>query len=84
MKTRCELIIEADNELFQKSTRKPKLVLCSFQQFLNSKLDRLSLQQLDCDMNFSDYPDKYKFLNQDIVVTLSTLNQRFLSTKQVI
>ena len=46
IKTRCELVIEADNELFQNSTKKPAFVLCSFQQFLNSKLDRLSLQHL--------------------------------------
>ena len=46
MKTRCEFIIKADNELFQNRTRKPTFVLCSFQHFLNSRLDRLSLQQL--------------------------------------
>ena len=61
MKTRCEFIIEADNELFQNRTKKPTFVLCSFQQFLNSKLDRLSIQQLEYEMNFTDYPDKYIF-----------------------
>ena len=35
MKTRCEFIIKADNELFQKRTRKPMFVLTSFQHFLN-------------------------------------------------
>ena len=58
---RCELIVEADNELFQNSTKKPKFLLCSFQQFLNSKLDRLSLQQLECEMDCTDYPDKYNY-----------------------
>ena len=62
-KTRCEFIIEADNELFQNRTKKPKFVLRSFQQFLNSKLDRLSPQQLEYEMNFTDYPDKYNFFN---------------------
>ena len=61
MKTRCELIIEADNELFQIRTKKPTFVLFSFQQFISSKLDRLSLQQLECEMDSADYPDKYNF-----------------------
>ena len=59
METRCDLIIEADNKLFKNRTKKPTFVLCLFQQFLNSKLDRLSLQQLEYEMNFTDYPDKY-------------------------
>ena len=58
MNTRCEFIIKADNELFQNRTRKPTFVLCSFQHFLNSKLDRLSLQQLECEMDSAGYPDK--------------------------
>ena len=61
MKTRCEIIIKADNELFQNKTRKPMFVLCSFQHFLDSKLDRLSLQQLECEMDSAVYPDKYNF-----------------------
>ena len=61
MKTGCEFIIEADNELFQNRTKKPMFVLCSFQQFLNSKLDRLSLQQLEYEMYFPDYPNKYNY-----------------------
>ena len=63
MKTICELIIEADNELFQNRTKKPTFVLCSFQPFLSSKLDRLSLQQLECEMDSADYHDKYKIFN---------------------
>ena len=59
MKTRCEFIIEADNELIQNGTEKSTFVLCSFQQFLNSKLDRLSIQQLEYEMNFTDYTNKY-------------------------
>ena len=61
MKTRCEFIIKADNELFQKRTRKPMFVLTSFQHFLNSNLDRLSLQQLEFEMDSAGYPDKYNF-----------------------
>ena len=61
MKTICDLIIEADTELFNNRTQKPTFVLCSFQKFLNSELDRLSLQRLEYEMNFTDYPDKYNF-----------------------
>ena len=84
MKTIGDRIIDSDNELFKNRTQEPKFVLCSFQNLLNSKLDRLSLQQLECEMDRTDYPDKYNFLNYDIVVTLTTLTQRFFSTKQVI
>ena len=62
MKTKCDLIIEADNELFNNRTKKTTFVLCSFQQFMNSKLDKLSLQQLECEMNRTDYHDKYNFI----------------------
>ena len=61
MKTRCDFIIEADNELFNNWTQKPTFVLCSFQQMLKPKLDRLSLQQLEYKMDCTDYPDKYNF-----------------------
>ena len=61
MKTRCDFIIKADNELFQKRTRKHMFVLCSFQHFLNSNLDRLSIQNLECEMDSAGYPDKYIF-----------------------
>ena len=62
MKTRCDLIIEADNELFKNRTQKPTFVLCSFQQMLNTKFDRLSLQQLEREMDCTDYPEKYNYL----------------------
>ena len=61
MKTRCEFITEADNDLFNFRTIRPKFILTSFQHFLNSKLDRLSLQQFDFEMNSAGYPDKYNF-----------------------
>ena len=61
MKTRYDFIIEADNELFNNRTQKLTFVLCSFQQMLNPKLDRLSLQQLEYELDYTDYPDKYNF-----------------------
>ena len=36
-------------------------VLTSFQHFLDSNLDRLSLQKLDFEMGSTGYPDKYNF-----------------------
>ena len=57
MKTRCDIIIGADNKLFKNRTQEPAFVLCSFQKFLNSKLDRLSIQQIQCEMGHTDYPD---------------------------
>ena len=61
MKTRCELIIKADNEVFNKKTNKPMFVLTSFQHFLDSNLDRLSHQQLEFEMDSAGYPEKYNF-----------------------
>ena len=57
MKTICDIIIEADNKLFKNRTQETTFVLCSLQNLLNSKLDRLSLQQLECEMDRTDYPD---------------------------
>ena len=34
-----------------------------FQNFLNSNLDRLSLQQLEFEIDSAGYPDKYNFCN---------------------
>ena len=63
MKTRCEFLIKADNELFQKRTRKIMFVLNSFQHFLNSNLNKLSLHQLEFEMDSAGYPDKLKKFN---------------------
>ena len=57
----CEIIIKADNNLFNFRTIRPKFLLTSFQHFLNSKLDRLSLQQLECEMDSTRYPDDHNF-----------------------
>ena len=35
MKTRCDLITEADNKLFKNRKQEPTFVLCSFQKLLN-------------------------------------------------
>ena len=59
MNKRCEIIIKADNDLFNHRTTRPKFVLTSFQHFLDSKLDRLSIQQLEFELDSTGYPDDY-------------------------
>ena len=63
MDRRCEELIVADNVLFKNSKTFPKFVLYPLRGFLNSKLDILSLQQLECEMDSTGYPDDHKFLN---------------------
>ena len=61
MVRRCEELIEADNVLFKNSKIFPKFVLAPFRLFLDSKLDRLYLQQLGCEMDSTGYPDDHNF-----------------------
>ena len=61
MNKRYEIIINADNVLFNIRTTKPKFVSTLFQHFLDSKLYRLSLQQLDFEMDSTGYPDNKNF-----------------------
>ena len=61
MDRRCEELIEADNVLFKTRKIFPKFLLASLRRFLNSKLDRVSLQQLECEMDSTGYPDDHKF-----------------------
>ena len=59
MTTRCKFIIKADNEVFKRRSKKTMFVLTSFQHFLDSKLDRLYLQQLEFEIDSAGYPDEY-------------------------
>ena len=61
MERRCEKLIEADNVLFKNRKTFPKFVLSPFNLFLDSKLDRLSLQQLECEMYSTGYLDHHNF-----------------------
>ena len=61
MVKRCEDLIEADNVLFKNSKIFPKCLLAPFHLFLDPKLDRLSLQQLEFEMDSTGYPDDYNF-----------------------
>ena len=61
MERRCEELIEADNVLFKNRKIFPKFVLAPFCLLLDSKLVRLSLQQLECEMDSTGYPDDHNF-----------------------
>ena len=64
MNRRHEELIEADNSLFKNRKRFPKFVSAPLRGFLYSKLDRLSLQQLECEMDSTGYPDDHNILIQ--------------------
>ena len=51
----------ADNVLFKNRKTFPKFLLAPLRGFLNQKLDRLSLQQIECEMNSTGYPDDHNF-----------------------
>ena len=53
--------IEADSVLFKNRKIFPKFLLAPFRQFLDSKLEILSLQHLECEMGSTGYPDDYNF-----------------------
>ena len=61
MVRRCGELIVADNILFENRKTFPKFVLAPLTGFLNSNLDRLSLQQLECEMDSTGYPDHHNF-----------------------
>ena len=61
MERRCEELIEADNVLFKNRKIFPKFVLAPLSRFLDSKLDRLSLHQLECEMDSTGYTDHHNF-----------------------
>ena len=61
MVSRCEDLIEADNVQLKNRKIFPKFVLAPFRLFLDSKLDRLSLQPIECEMDSTGYPDDHNF-----------------------
>ena len=61
MERSCEELIEADNVWFKNRKIFPKVGLAPFRQFLDSKLDILSLQQFECEMDSTGYPDDHNF-----------------------
>ena len=61
MVKKYDCLLEADKVLFKTRKFLPKFVLAPLRGFLNSKLDRLSLQNIECEMNYTGYPDDHKF-----------------------
>ena len=60
MVRKCGDFFEADEVLFKTVKFLPKFVLAPLHGFLDLKLDRLSLLQLDCEMDSTGYPDDQK------------------------
>ena len=83
-KTRCDLIMEDDNKLFKNRTQEPTFVLSSFQKLLYSKLDRLSLQQVECELDRTDHTDKYNCFELGYCGHPNYPHTKIFSTKQVI
>ena len=84
MVRKCDCLLEADKVMFKTRKFLPKFVLAPLHGFPNSKLDRLSIQQLECEMDSTGYPDDHKFFEIGyILVTLGTLTLRFFLTKHV-
>ena len=48
--------------MFKNRSKKPALVISPLKAMLKSEVDRLSLQQLEYEMDCADYPDDYNFL----------------------
>ena len=61
MVRRCDCLLEVDKVLFKTGKIIPTFVLTPLRGFLDQKLDRLSLQQLECEMDSTGYPDDHKF-----------------------
>ena len=61
MVRKCDCLLEADKVLFKTTKFLPKFVLAPLSGFLDQRLDRLSLQQLECEMDSTGYPDDHKF-----------------------
>ena len=57
MVRKCGDLFEAGEVLFKTRKFLPKFVLASLRVFLNLKLDRLSILQLECEMDSTGYPD---------------------------
>ena len=61
MVRQCGNILEADKVLFKARKFLPQFVLAPLCPFLNLNLDRLSLLQLELEMNSTGYPDDHNF-----------------------
>ena len=56
-----------DDDLFKNKSKRPTFVLRPFLTMLNLEVDRLSLQQLEYEMDRTDYPVDLIFISSGIV-----------------
>ena len=61
MYSRREELIEADDVLFKNRKIFPQFVLAPLRGFLNPRLEKLSLQQLECELDSTGYPEDHNF-----------------------
>ena len=59
MVRQCGNLLEADEVLFKASKFIPQFVLAPLCSFLNLKLDRISLLQLELEIDSTGYPDDH-------------------------
>ena len=59
MVRKCGNLLKVDKVLFKTRKFLTQFVLAPLRPFLNLKLDRLSLLQLECEMNSTGYPDDH-------------------------
>ena len=84
MVRKCDDLLEADKVLFKTSKFLPKFVLAPLCAFLNLKLDRLSLLQLECGMDSTGYPDDHKFFELGYCGHTQYPHSKFFLTKHVL
>ena len=84
MESRCEELIESDNVLFKNRKIFPKFVLAPLRRLLDSKLDRLSLQQVECEMDSTGYPDDHNFFELGYCGHTQYPHSKIFLTKQVL
>ena len=53
-----------DDALFKNMSKRPAFVLRPLKSMLNFEVDRLSIQQLEYEMDCTDYPANYIFFNK--------------------
>ena len=63
MNMRCYFLKIDDGALFKNSSKRPVFVIIPLKFMLNFEVDRLSLQQLEYEMDCTGYPADYNFLN---------------------
>ena len=61
MVRKCDCLLQVNKVLFKTRKFLPKFVLAPLRGFLNSKLDRLSVQQLEFERDSTGYPDHHNF-----------------------